>query len=89
MAAKPVRRSRTGATARGTVAVLRPDFGVGGVGYILDEEGIEHFFHSRFVRAPGYAALRIGASVEFKRIRAKKAMGAGAQARDVHLLVGK
>jgi len=76
-------RNQKNPKVRGVVTIIRRDFGVGGVGYIEDEGGVEHFFHSRHVQPPGYGVLQVGSVVKFRRIRARGAMGAGAQARDI------
>lgn len=69
--------------AEGVISSLDKDFGNGGVGYIKDEQGTEYFFHSRFVVDSGYSKLQIGMRVKFQPIKAKRAMGAGPQARKV------
>lgn len=67
----------------GVISSLDKDFGNDGVGYIKDEQGTEYFFHSRFVVDSGYSKLQIGMRVKFQPIKAKRAMGAGPQARKV------
>jgi cold shock CspA family protein len=75
---------------RGKVVRLDREYGVGGVGYIVDGNGVVYFFHSRKVRPPGYSKLEVGSPVEFEGIGARGAMGASARATDVRqLLSGK
>lgn len=67
----------------GVVYSLNPDFGNGGVGYIRDNKGTEYFFHSRYVADGLYRELLVGSEVTFTPIAARRAMGAGPQARNV------
>ena len=67
----------------GIVSSLDPDFGNGGIGYIKDDYSTEYFFHSRYVLNNKYSQLKVGDQVMFQPIKAKKAMGAGPQARKV------
>jgi cold shock CspA family protein len=69
----------------GVVADLKPNFGNGGVGHIVDEAGTKFFFHSSYVLENKYHLLKKGDSVMFKPIGARKAMGACPQARDISI----
>jgi len=70
----------------GCVVEIQRDFGAGGIGYIRDDRGVSYFFHRRHVKTPGFDELDVGCEVEFKPIKAKWAMGAGPQAREVRRL---
>ncbi|EGR4487605.1 hypothetical protein VCSRO25_0292 [Vibrio cholerae] len=79
-----MKQEKNGTTeTEGVISSLDKNFGNGGVGYIKDEQGTEYFFHSRFVVGSGYSKLQIGMQVKFQPIKAKRAMGAGPQARKV------
>lgn len=69
----------------GLIHTLDPTFGNGGVGYIKDCNGTEYFFHSRYVANGLYHKLQVGTEVTFTPIGARKAMGAGPQAKQVTL----
>ena len=70
----------------GRIISLDPNFGNGGVGYIADNEGGSYFFHSSYVKNNLYKKLTVGDKVLFRRIRARSAMGAGPQARDIEII---
>lgn len=70
---------------KGCIINLDPNYGNGGIGYIVDEEKIKYFFHSSYVKNNQYKNLTIGKTVIFRRIRARSAMGAGPQARDIEI----
>lgn len=67
----------------GYICQLRPCFGAGGIGYIRDGAGVSIFFHCREVFNGEYSSLALGMAVSFILVRARSAMGAGPQARDV------
>ena len=71
---------------QGHIVSLDPNFGNGGIGYIADNEGVLHFFHSSYVKNKPYKKLIVGDQVLFRRIRARSAMGAGPHARDIEII---
>lgn len=64
----------------GTISRLTPDFGNGGVGYVLGVDQVEYFFHARNVTGITYASLQVGQRVALHPIPARAAMGAGPRA---------
>lgn len=71
---------------KGHIVSLDPTFGNGGIGYVADSEGRLHFFHSSYVKNTPYKKLLVGDKVLFRRIRARSAMGASPQARDIEII---
>jgi len=71
----------------GKIIKLEPEFGNGGVGFIIDPKGTTYFFHCRDVLGRKFHALALNNVVEFTPIAARSAMRAGAQARNIKLLV--
>ena len=65
----------------GTIARLLIDKGFG---FILDEGGIEHFFHRSAIRGAVFELLREGQRVEFTVEESSK----GPRAGDVRLIYG-
>ncbi|HHC6501552.1 TPA: cold-shock protein [Vibrio parahaemolyticus] len=67
----------------GVITSLDQTFGNGGIGYLKDITNKSYFFHARYVDKGGYRMLNVGDKVTFYPIRAKSAMGAGPQARQI------
>lgn len=70
----------------GKIIKLEPEFGNGGVGFIIDPKGTTYFFHCRDVLGKKFHALALNNIVEFTPIAARSAMRAGAQAKNIKVL---
>ena len=70
----------------GKIIKLDPEFGNGGIGFIIDTKGTSYFFHNRDVLGSKYHVLALNDIVEFAPIAARSAMRAGAQAKRIKML---
>jgi cold shock CspA family protein len=73
--------------AVGYIKMLFPSYGAGGIGFVDGEGGLDIYFHRSSVVGE-YSQLKPGQRVSYRLIKARPAMGAGPQAKEVRPIGG-